>query len=77
MKKIKEGEERYAQIEGDYNELHNALGLNLEPKSRKDKSPISRQNNSQAEADSPPKKNKKVGLRKPKRDSIGTERDAG
>ena len=37
LKKIKEGEERYAQIEGDFNELHNALGLNLEPISRKNK----------------------------------------
>ena len=77
LKKIKEGEKRYAQIEGDYNELHNALGLNFEPISRKNKLSRSRQNNSQAKTDSPPKKNKKVGLRKPKRDSIGTERDAG
>lgn len=77
LKKIKEGEERYAQIEGDFNELHNALGLNLKPKSRKAKSPKSSQNNPKAETDSPSKKKNKVGLRKPKRDSIGTERDAG
>lgn len=77
LKKIKEGEERYAQIEGDFNELHNALGLNLEPISRKNKSPKSRQNDSKAESDSLSKKNKNVGLRKPQRDPIGTERDAG
>lgn len=77
LQKIKEGEERYVQIEGDYNELHNALGLNLEPKSRKAKSPKSSQNNPKAESDSSSKKNKNVGLRKPTRDPIGTERDAG
>lgn len=77
LKKIKEGEERYAQIEGDFNELHNALGLNLEPISRKNKLSKSNEKNSKAEADSSSKKNKNVGLRKPTRDPIGTERDAG
>ena len=77
LKKIQEGEERYEQIEGDFNELHNALGLNLEPISRKNKLSKSSEKNSEAEADSPSKKNKNVGLRKPTRDPIGTERDAG
>ncbi|MEL6442204.1 MAG: AAA family ATPase [Cyanobacteria bacterium J06621_8] len=77
LQKIKEGEGRYAQIEGDYNELRNALGLDQESISRKKKAPQSNQNNSEAKADSPSRKKKNVGLRKPTRDPIGIDRDAG
>lgn len=66
LKHIKEGEARYASIEGKIEELYQDLGLRCPP--------ISKQNSDSKPQLIPPKKRKKtVGIRKPKRDSIGTE----
>ncbi len=70
LKHIKQGEARYAEIEGKIEELYQDLGLR--------RPPISKQNYaSQSEIKSqdiePKKRKKSVGTRKPTRDSIGRE----
>ncbi|WP_049858595.1 hypothetical protein [Gloeothece citriformis] len=68
LKKIKEGEKNYADIEGEVEQLRNELGLGLKPKTRK----ISACTTTPKTA---PKgvKGKSVGQRKGKRDSIGIQ----
>lgn len=70
LKHIKQGEARYAEIEGKIEELYQDLGLRCPPISK-------HQTTSQSEIksqDIEPKKRKKlVGVRKPRRDSIGSE----
>ncbi|MGL5943462.1 MAG: TniB family NTP-binding protein [Waterburya sp.] len=77
LKKIREGEERYENIEGDYQQLHKALGLGFEPISRAKQLSKSQLNNSDQKTNQQSRKAKNVGLRRAKRDSVGTEKNAG
>lgn len=76
LKKIKEGENRYAEIEGEVEQLRNELGLGLKPISRKkalkELSQSSIENTPQSQ-----KHKKAVGQRKPQRDPVGVEQNAG
>jgi hypothetical protein len=70
LKHIKQGEARYAEIEGRIEELYQELGLRSSPISKYNY-PLHSELKSQ---DIVPKNRKKsVGIRKPTRDSIGTE----
>ncbi|WP_245911879.1 TniB family NTP-binding protein [Brunnivagina elsteri] len=70
LKHIKQGEARYAEIEGKKEELYQELGLS--------RPPISRQNyplqpEIKPQDIEPKKRRKSIGIRKPVRDSIGKE----
>ncbi|KYC37394.1 ATP-binding protein [Scytonema hofmannii PCC 7110] len=70
LKHIKEGEARYAEIEGKTEELYQDLGLRRPPIS---KQKYSNQSELKSQSFSSQKRKKTVGIRKPTRDSIGTE----
>jgi hypothetical protein len=69
LKKIKEGETRYAEIEGDVGSLRQELGLGLEPTYQAD-SPTTSSVGSGA------KGRLNVGRRKARRDPIGHQSNA-
>ncbi len=75
LKRIKEGEKTYAEIEGQVELLRNELGLGLEPISRKQKT--SKLFPSPVESSPSQKRKQSVGQRKPKRDAIGVKQNAG
>ncbi len=68
LRHIKEGERRYAEIEGEVEQLRTELGLGLQPISRKQVSSKSSQTS---------KRKGTVGQRKPQRDVVGIESNAG
>lgn len=70
LKHIKQGEARYAEIEGKIEELYQDLGLRSPPISRHNSRLKSETKSQQIE---PKKRKKSVGTRKPRRDSIGRE----
>ncbi len=70
LKYIKEGEARYAEIEGKIEELYQDLGLRCPPISKQQTTSKSEIKSQDVEAK---KRKKLVGTRKPKRDSIGSE----
>ncbi|WP_375479715.1 AAA family ATPase [uncultured Nostoc sp.] len=86
LKTIKEGENRYAVIEGNVTNLQKELGLKSEPKSRADlildisyqEQLISHQEQpkQQQEITQPQKGRTDVGLRNPKRDQVGIAKNA-
>lgn len=70
LKHIKQGEARYAEIEGKIEELYQDLGLRCPPIS---KHQITSQSEIKSQDIEPKKRKKLVGIRKPRRDSIGSE----
>lgn len=74
LKHIKEGEARYASIEGKIEELYQELGLRCPPMSKQN---YSLNSDSKSQVIQPKKRKKSVGIRKPTRDSIGTENAEG
>jgi hypothetical protein len=75
LKKIKEGERRYAEIEGEVESLREELGLGLKPISRQAiKARSVRQLSPQTTTTGKRKQN--VGQRKARRDPIGIENNA-
>ncbi|WP_373527601.1 AAA family ATPase [Nostoc sp.] len=70
LKHIKEGEARYAQIEGKIEELYQDLGLRRPPISKQSYTKDSEPKYQDVESK---KRKKSVGIRKPTRDSVGTE----
>ena len=70
LKHIKQGEARYAEIEGKIDELYQDLGLRSPPISRQNYSLKSETKSQHIE---PKKRKKSVGTRKPRRDSIGRD----
>ena len=70
LKHIKQGEARYAEIEGKIEELYQDNGLRSPPISRQNYHLKSETKSQQIE---PKKRKKSVGTRKPRRDSIGRE----
>ncbi len=75
FKYIKEGEKRYAEIEGDVQKLRGELGLDIEPISRKEAKLRPYQKILQGRQPSHQAK-RNVGKRKPQRDPIGREKNA-
>lgn len=76
LKKIQEGEKRYAEISGEVELLRAELGLGLKPTSRAN----SRSNTLpklQQEATKSRGRSRGVGQRNPKRDQVGVEKNAG
>ncbi|GAA6614408.1 AAA family ATPase [Scytonema sp. NUACC26] len=72
LKSIKQGEARYAEIEGKIEELYQDLGLRRPPLS-KQSSLLQSQSEIKSQDIEPKKRKKSVGVRKPTRDSIGRE----
>ncbi len=70
LKHIKEGEARYAEIEGKIEELYQDLGLCRPPISKQSYTKDSEPKYQDVESK---KRKKSVGIRKPTRDSVGTE----
>jgi energy-coupling factor transporter ATP-binding protein EcfA2 len=70
LKHIKQGEARYAEIEGKIEELYQELGLSRPPISRQD---YTLQPEIKPQDIEPKKRRKSIGVRKPMRDSIGRE----
>ena len=76
LKKIKEGEQRAAEIEGEVEKLRSELGLGIKPTSRKKaRSKASRE--SQEKVIKPQGRKRSVGQRQPKRDPVGAQTNAG
>jgi energy-coupling factor transporter ATP-binding protein EcfA2 len=70
LKHIKEGEARYAEIEGKIEELYQDLGLRRPPISKQSYTKDSEPKYQDVESK---KRKKSVGIRKPTRDAVGTE----
>ncbi|GAB1540504.1 hypothetical protein NUACC21_31730 [Scytonema sp. NUACC21] len=74
LKHIKEGEARYASIEGKIEELYQDLGLHCPSISKQN---YSSNSDSKSQVIQPKKRKNSVGIRNPTRDSIGTENASG
>ena len=71
LKEIQEGEKQLLETEADRNQLRNALGLEVETSQIPDTSPLAKPEIATVAT------NRKVGKRKPKRDPIGIDQNAG
>ncbi len=76
LKKIKEGEKRYTEIEGEAEKLRTELELGIKPISRTQKISQSHSESNQT-TNHKSKSRKAVGKRKAKRDSVGMGQNAG
>jgi hypothetical protein len=77
LKKIKEGEKRYTEIEGEVETLRKDLGFGLEPTSRTElRSKVApKPTEEMTDSQGGKKNNKNVGQRRPKRDRVGVKRN--
>ena len=71
LKEIQEGEKQLLETEADRNQLRSALGLEVETSQIPDTSPLAKPEIATVAT------NRKVGKRKPKRDPIGIDQNAG
>ena len=77
LKKIQEGEKRYADIEGKVEELRNELGLGLKPTSRRNPRSMTSRKPQEEGTTKSRGRNTGVGQRNPKRDQVGVGKNAG